>query len=114
MALTYTFPAQLRPTNRAMALRGRLVDEEREQALERVAALFVVLSRNNTYEGRDPSIIADSLRCGTLADYLHMSVDELSEALIELEWRGLIEPGPNGTVRLKDVTALDRLADGIE
>jgi CRP/FNR family transcriptional regulator len=85
----------------------------RRQALgpvRRVAALFVTLSRNNAYEGRDPSLITDSLKCGVVAGYLNMTVDQLAAQLAELERRGLIEPCAHG-LRLKDLDALVQLAD---
>jgi len=80
--------------------------------IERVAALLIALSRANSQEGRDPSNITDSLKCGVIADYLAMSVDELAGILVELEKRGLIERWPSGVLRLTDMEALDRLADG--
>jgi CRP/FNR family transcriptional regulator len=82
--------------------------------IERVAALLIALSRANSQEGRDPSNITDSLKCGVIADYLAMSVDELAGILVELEKRGFIERWPSGVLRLTDMDALDRLADGGE
>ena len=78
--------------------------------LERVAALFVTLSRYNTYEGREPALITDSLKCGMVAGYLNMSVDQLAAQLAEMEARGLIEPCAKG-LRLKDLDALEKIAD---
>lgn len=79
--------------------------------LQRIAALFVTLSRNNSYEGRDPAVITDSLKCGVVADYLQMDVDQLAAMLSDLEKRGLVEPCADG-LRLKDLQALEALADG--
>ena len=76
-----------------------------------VAALFATLSRYNGYEGRDPAVITDSLKCGVAAGHLGMSVDALAQQLAELEARGLIEPCDKG-LRLLDVDALERLVDG--
>jgi CRP/FNR family transcriptional regulator len=76
----------------------------------RVAALFVTLSRYNAYEGRDPAILTDSLKCGTVAGHLGISVAQLAEQLAELEARGLIEPCDSG-LRLLDLEELERLAD---
>jgi len=78
--------------------------------LERVAALFVTLSHYNAYEGREPALITDSLKCGVVAGYLNMSVDQLAAQLAEMEARGLIEPCAKG-LRLKDLDALERIAD---
>lgn len=78
--------------------------------LKRVAALFVTLARCNAYEGRNPALITDSLSCGVVAGYLGMDVDELARWLGDLEARGLVEPSGSG-LHLKDVEALERLAD---
>lgn len=105
----------------ASARLSRAVDQEFESLrtahlslplgpIERVSALLVTLSRANVQEGRDPSCITDSLKCGVIADYLAMSVDELAGVLVELEKRGLIERSPEGALRLTNLDALDRLA----
>jgi CRP/FNR family transcriptional regulator len=82
----------------------------RPKALERIAALFVTLARCNAYEGRDPSILTDSLSCGVVAGYLDMSVDDLAHCLTELEALHLVEAAPKG-LRLKNLDELERLAD---
>jgi CRP/FNR family transcriptional regulator, anaerobic regulatory protein len=82
--------------------------------IERVAALLITLSRANSQEGRDPSSITDSLKCGVIADYLAMSVDELAGILVELEKCGFIERWPSGVLRLTDMDGLDRLAEGAD
>ena len=65
------------------------------------------------YEGRDPAVITDSLKCGAAAGHLGMSLDALAQQLAELEARGLIETCDKG-LRLLDVDALERLVDGRE
>ena len=82
----------------------------RSEPLERVAALFVTLARCNAYEGRDPSIITDSLSCGVVAGYLNMSLDDLAHWLTEMKARDLVEPSARG-LRLKNLDELERLAD---
>lgn len=88
-----------------------LVRQAMLDPMKRVVALFVTLSHQNVYEGREASIITDSLTCGTVAGHLDMSLDELAEQLAELEARGLIEPCDQG-LRLLDVEELERLSDG--
>lgn len=78
--------------------------------LARIAALFVTLARCNAYEGRDPTVIADSLTCGVVAGYLNMTVDELAHWLNELKTKGLVEASDGG-LRLKSMNELERLAD---
>jgi CRP/FNR family transcriptional regulator len=82
----------------------------RSSPVERIAALFVTLSRCNAYEGRDPALIADSLTCGVVAGYLDVSVDELADCLKDLERRDLIEATSKG-LRLKNFDELEKLAD---
>ena len=91
-------------------LKEALVFDGRAKPLERVAALFVTLSRCNAYEGRDPSLITDSLTCGVVAGYLNMSVDFLARQLAELEALGLIAACPGG-LRLANLNGLEKLAD---
>ena len=85
----------------------------RSKPLERIAALFVTLARCNAYEGRDPSVLADSLSCGVVAGYLNMSVDDLAHWLTELEARDLVEAVPKGLL-LKNLDELEKLADGAD
>jgi CRP/FNR family transcriptional regulator len=94
-------------------LKEALGGRARPGPLRRVAALFVTLSRYNTYEGRDANVITDSLKCGAAADHLGLSVDVLAQQLAELEARGLIEPCAKG-LRLLDLDTLMRLADGLD
>jgi CRP/FNR family transcriptional regulator, anaerobic regulatory protein len=95
-------------------VRDGLVKVGQRNPIERVAAFFVVLSRGNSYEGRTPNIITDSLNCGVVASGLALSVETLARILVELEERGLIENCPPLGLRLNDIAALERLADGRE
>lgn len=81
--------------------------------LGRIAALFVTLARCNAYEGRDPTVIADSLTCGVVAGYLNMTVDDLAHWLNELKNLGLVE-ACDGGLRLKGMNELERLADAAD
>jgi CRP/FNR family transcriptional regulator len=79
----------------------------------RIAALFVTLARCNAYEGRDPTVLTDSLSCGVVAGYLDMSVDELAHLLSELKHRDLVESCDRG-LRLKNLNELERIADAAD
>ncbi len=81
--------------------------------VERTAAFLIVVSRNNGYEGRDPSLITDDLRCGTVADMLGFDIDVLGLALRDLHERGLVDCDEKGGLRLKDIQALDRVSEGL-
>jgi CRP-like cAMP-binding protein len=94
-------------------VRDSLVKSGRRNPIARVAAFLVALSRGNSHEGRNQNIITDSVKCGVAASYLALSVDALARVLVEFEERGLIENCSIG-LRLNDITALERLADGRE
>ena len=94
--------------------RDGLVRAGQRNPIERVAAFFVALSRGNSYEGRLPNIIADSVKCGVVASYLALDIEDLARILVELEDRRLIESCPPSGLRLNDIAALERLADGRE
>ncbi len=79
--------------------------------LERTAAFLFTLSRINAYEGRDPSLITDSMTCGVAADYLGMSVEDLATQLRALETRGLVAPADEGLLRLTDLESLEKMVD---
>lgn len=93
------------------ARREALVGSGTRKPVERVAALLVNLSCSNVYEGRDATLITDSMQCGAIADMLGVSISDLREMLLDLERRGLVEPAPGG-LRLNNIDALENLADG--
>ena len=82
--------------------------------VERTAAFLIVVSRNNGYEGRDPSLITDDLTCGTVADMLGFDIDILGLALRDLQDLGLVDcDAAGGGLRLKDIQALDQVSEGL-
>ena len=86
------------------------IPQAHAEPLARVAALLISISRNNSYEGRDPSIMPDALTSGFVADLLGIDIDELATLLVDLNRRGLVETC-GSTLKLKDMPALERLAD---
>ena len=78
-------------------------------SLQRVAALLSSISRNNSYEGRDPGIISDAVTSGFVAELLGLRFSDLASSLVELERLGLVAQGQGGALRLLDRPALDRL-----
>ena len=90
--------------------RKQLVNTDR-RLVNRVAALLVALSRQNSLEGRDPRVVGDELACGAVAAWLGIEVHALAKALLELQQSGLIELSPPDGVRLSDLARLERLVD---
>ena len=71
--------------------RDLLINAIQRNSVGRLAAFFLSVSRLNKNEGRDPSIIINSLKCGIVADWLGLDLNALGDALVELEKKGLIE-----------------------
>lgn len=82
-----------------------------DEPLGRVAALLVSISRNNSYEGRDPRVMPDTLTSGFVADLLGLEIGALAALLVDLRRRGLIDSAPSSTLLLKDLGGLEILAD---
>jgi hypothetical protein len=76
-----------------------------------VAAFLVAISHNNSYEGRDPRVIPDSLASGFVADLLGLGLTSLAATLVELRDRGLIVAAPQSGLRLMDLAGLESLAE---
>jgi len=91
--------------------RHLLINAARRKPVGRLAAFFLSVSHLNKNEGRDPSMIIDSLKCGVVADWLGLDLDTLGDALVELEKKGLIEQSASLGLRLKNLSALKDLAD---
>jgi CRP/FNR family transcriptional regulator, anaerobic regulatory protein len=87
-------------------------DRGRSAPIESVAAFLVAVSRQNAHEGRDPTVVSDSLKCGIVTNLLDMDISTLSRALLKLQGLGLVEQHPAAGLHLKDIVALERIADG--
>ena len=100
------------PATRRSHLRRRsIVRSGRLAPLERIAAFLVAISRNNTYEGRDPYTIPDSLTCGFVAQLLNIGVQELADLLVALEHQGMVASAPTAGLKLTNLDDLESLAD---
>lgn len=81
-----------------------------QKPIERVAAFLVVVSRNNSYEGRDPNAIPDFLSSGFVAGLLGLSIDLLADVLRRLASLGVVQPSKEAGLLITDLAALERLA----
>jgi CRP/FNR family transcriptional regulator len=93
--------------------RDSMVAAGRRAPLERVAALLSVIYSNNCREGREPTLVPDTLECGIVADMLGMSVEALAGHLVELSRLGLVRPSACGGLRLLDVGKLEEMAQHV-
>lgn len=93
------------------ARRRLLAAAGKNEPLARVAALLIAISRNNTYEGRDPTAVPEAVTSGFVADLLGVEIAALAAHLVELRERGLIDQQPSTGLRLKSIAGLETLAD---
>jgi CRP/FNR family transcriptional regulator, anaerobic regulatory protein len=84
----------------------------RQKPLGRLAAFLLAVSQFNKDEGRDPNIVTDSLKCGVVAEWLGLDLDNLRRALVELQKKRLIQPCEQLGLRLIDRVGLEALAAG--
>jgi CRP/FNR family transcriptional regulator len=95
-----------------MSVRRRALEiATSDKPLARLAALLVSISRNNSYEGRDPRQLPDTLTSGFIADLLGIDIGSLAALLVDLRRRGLIDSDPSSALLLKDLDGLEMLAD---
>jgi hypothetical protein len=106
-----TLRADVEPEDALVARRRQVAASAADLPLARVAALLVSIAHNNTYEGRDPNTIPDTLTSGFVADLLGFDVTSLAAQLVELERRGLIDSSIAPALRLKSLSDLEALAD---
>lgn len=98
------------PTDEAFeARRGAILCAGNRSPLERVAALLIAISRNNSHEGRDPAAIPETLTCGFVADLLGFPIATLASLLKLLEERGLVTPDEHSGLRLTNLPRLEKL-----
>lgn len=93
--------------------KAAILDRHPPTPVERIAAFLVSISRQNVHEGRDKTVVYDSLTCGAVAYLLGFDVEALAEALLDLKGEGLIEEGSNGQLHLLSLERLEQLADGM-
>jgi CRP/FNR family transcriptional regulator len=82
----------------------------RRTPLKQVASLLLAISANNQYEGRDPTIIPESLTAGFVAELLGLSVDKLAAQLATMANNGIVAWDGEGVLKIADFTALKRIA----
>jgi CRP-like cAMP-binding protein len=95
------------------ARRSQLHRAGKENPEEKVAALLMWLRRSNQVEGRSADVISDFWRCGTIAEMMGLSIEDMNRLLRGFEAQGLIETKfPSGLLLLR-VNELEMIADGV-
>ena len=67
----------------------------------------MAISRNNSYEGRDPNAVPNFLSSGFVADFLGLSIDLLADVLRRLANLGLVQPSKVAGLLITDLGALE-------
>jgi CRP/FNR family transcriptional regulator, anaerobic regulatory protein len=91
-------------------LREVTVKADPGKPVERVASFLSALSHMSDVEGRDPTLVADEITSGDVAEHLDLTMDTLVAALRELERRGMVVAAGNGRLQICDLPALEKLA----
>ena len=90
----------------------RVKPEQRQIDARRVrCGCLVSIAQHNQRHGHDPEIVTNELKCGIVSDLLELDIRTLAHALRDLQDKGLIETCPPGGLRLKNIEALERVAD---
>lgn len=93
-------------------LRAQAAGEDERTAVQKLASFLVAVSSVNRSACGDPFVVTDGLTSGVLADYLGLSIEDLSAALVHLHRLGFVSPARAGGLRLLDVAGLEACADG--
>lgn len=94
------------------AARGLLLSCCQHSAIERLASFLLMLSRRNARKGQDAATLFLPMTRSDIGDYLGLTIETVSRTFTKMKAMGLIELQQCTTVRLSDVYALERLAEG--
>jgi len=99
-------------SDQLLAARDLLLTVGQRNAIERLAALLLALSRRNERSGVSNSRIALSMTRADIADFLSLTVETVSRTFTKLRQSGIIDLVHSSLVVIKDRHALERLAAG--
>jgi CRP/FNR family transcriptional regulator len=83
-----------------------------QSAVERLASFLVMLSRRSARKGLDAEQLFLPMTRSDIGDYLGLTIETVSRTFTKLKAMGLIELTQCTSVRIVDVDALERLAQG--
>jgi CRP/FNR family transcriptional regulator, anaerobic regulatory protein len=99
-------------SDQLLAARDLLLTVGQRNAVERLAALLLALSRRNERNGANNSRIALSMTRADIADFLSLTVETVSRTFTKLRQSGIIDLAHSSLVVIKDRHALEQLAAG--
>jgi CRP/FNR family transcriptional regulator len=96
------------------ATRDLLMTTGHRSARERVAAFLLALSQRNERNGVPAEMIELPMTRADIADFLGLTIETVSRTLTKLKISGLIDLPQSACVRLRDIEALQALAEGAD
>src|SRR5262245_45623822 len=94
------------------ATRDLMLTTGQRSAVERVASFLLALSPRNQRHGQDPTSVELPMTRTDIGDFLGLTIETVSRTFSKLKQLGLIELPCSNHVRLRDLEALKRKADG--
>ena len=94
------------------AARDLMLTTGQRSAVERVASFLLALSRRNERQGQDPTSFELPMTRTDIGDFLGLTIETVSRTFTKLKQLGLIELPASHHVRLPNLKALQRTADG--
>jgi CRP/FNR family transcriptional regulator len=95
-----------------LAARDLLLTVGQRNAMERLGALLLALSRRNARIGADPGRIALPMTRADIADFLSLTIETVSRTFTKLRQAGTIDLVQSSLVIIREPRALERLATG--
>ena len=96
------------------AARDLMLTTGQRSAVERVAGFLLAFSRRNDRNGDDPESFELPMTRTDIGDFLGLTIETVSRTFTKLRLLGLIELPHCHLVQVRDIDALERLAEGAE
>jgi CRP-like cAMP-binding protein len=96
------------------ATRDLMMTTGHRSACERVAAFLLALSRRNRRVGKPKDMLDLPMTRADIGDFLGLTIETVSRTLTKFKSRGFIDLPQSARVRLVNMIALERLAEGEE
>jgi CRP/FNR family transcriptional regulator len=98
--------------NDLAATRDLLMTTGHRSACERVAAFLLALSQRNERNGGSAHVIDLPMTRSDIADFLGLTVETVSRTITKMKTRRLIDLPQCARIHLRDIEALQALAEG--
>ena len=94
------------------ATRDLMLTTGQRNATERVVSFLLAFSRRSERNGQSPSEFDLPMTRADIGDFLGLTIETVSRTFSKLKMLGIIELPHSNHVKLVDIEALERLADG--